>query len=35
MILEDNSDWKQYAASGTLHYFAKFGGEKRIKKFHE
>lgn len=32
MIINDNSEWKIYAAYGTKYYFEKFGGKDRISK---
>ena len=32
MIVNSDERWKQYAASGTLHYFEQFGGVERIAK---
>ena len=35
MIVSDDERWKQYAASGTLHYFGKLGGKERIATFYK
>jgi len=35
MIVDNDPEWQKYAASGTLHYFDKFGGKERISKFDE
>ncbi len=35
MIVEENPEWENYAASGTLHYFERFGGKQRITRFYE
>ena len=35
MIIEDNVEWKKYAATGTLHYFESFGGKQRIGRFYD
>jgi cytidyltransferase-like protein len=33
MIVDENPEWKRYAATGTLYYFEKFGGKDRIARF--
>ncbi len=35
MIINDDMNWKNYAASGTIHYFERFGGKNRIAKFYK
>ena len=35
MIINDDEIWKEYAASGTLHYFERLGGKERIAKFYK
>lgn len=35
MIVSDNPKWREYAASGTLEFFEKFGGVERISKFYK
>lgn len=35
MILDDDLAFIEYAASGTLHYFEKFGGKERIARFQQ
>lgn len=35
MIVNDNNEWKDYAATGTLHYFDRFGGKDRIARFYK
>ena len=34
MILENDSAWKYYAATGTKYYFEKLGGRDRIARFY-
>ncbi|MCA9486723.1 adenylyltransferase/cytidyltransferase family protein [Candidatus Woesearchaeota archaeon] len=34
MIVQDNPLWRSYAATGTKHYFERFGGKERIAKFY-
>ena len=35
LIVHDDPEWKNYAATGTLHYFDKFGGKDRIARFYQ
>ncbi|MFC1723910.1 adenylyltransferase/cytidyltransferase family protein [Nanoarchaeota archaeon] len=35
MIVDNDPQWREYAASGTLHYFENFGGADRIARFYQ
>jgi len=35
MIITEDMNWQNYAASGTIHYFNRFGGKNRIAKFYQ
>lgn len=34
-ILSDDMSWKDFAATGTLYYFERFGGKDRIERFYK
>ena len=33
MIADEDPEWKEWASSGTKHYFEEFGGAERIQRF--